>query len=177
MIRISITGPENSGKSDLAKALADHLNTAYAPECAREYLSKTNGKYTFEDLTEICKDQIEAEAEAESRANEICFFDTDMLVLFVWAKFRFGKIPDLIEREYRNRRYDHYLLCFPDLPWSPDPLRESPSREEREQLFSIYKRELESKNASFSVVEGKGDARLGSALKALMEKGFLDKKN
>lgn len=175
MIRISITGPENSGKSDLAKALADHYETAYAKEYAREYLSQTNGEYAFDDLTEICKGQIEAESEAESHADEICFFDTDMLVLYVWAKFRFGKIPELIEREYLTRRYDHYLLCAPDLPWSPDPFRESPSREEREQLFSIYKKELEAKKASFSVVEGKGDARLGSALRALMEKGFLDK--
>ena len=175
MIRISITGPENSGKSDLAKALAEHFQTAYAKEFAREYLAEPDGRYGFEDLTEICKGQIRAEEIAEAEATDICFFDTDMLVLFVWAKYRFGKIPEIISEQYRNRHYDHYLLCSPDLPWSPDPFRESPSREEREQLFSIYKKELEGKKASFSVVEGKGDVRVGSALKALMEKGFLDK--
>jgi len=71
------------------------------------------------------------------------------------------------------RKYDHYLLCKPDLPWSPDPLRESPSREERDILFNLYRNELESGKWSYSIVEGQGDERLNSAINALNGLKFL----
>ncbi len=173
MIRVAITGPESSGKSDLAKALADHFDTAYAPEFARVYLEKNGSNYSFEDLDEICRGQIAEEEKAVAAAKEICFFDTDMLVLKIWSKFRFGRVSNFVKQSALLRKYDHYLLCKPDLPWSPDPLRESPSQEERDVLFNLYRNELESGNCSYSIVEGKGDKRLDSAISAIKRLRFL----
>lgn len=167
MIRIAITGPESSGKSDLAKALANHFDTVYVLEFARDYLEENGSEYSFEDLDEICKGQIAREEKALSKANEICFFDTEMLVLKIWSMYRFGRVSSFIEQAVRERKYEHYLLCKPDLTWSPDPLRESPSADERELLFNLYRNELESQNGSFTVVEGKGRVRLDSALRGL----------
>jgi NadR type nicotinamide-nucleotide adenylyltransferase len=167
VIRIAITGPESSGKSDLAKALANHFDTVYAPEFARDYLEKYGTEYSLEDLDEICKGQIAEEERALAAAKKICFFDTDMLVLKIWSMYRFGRVSNLIEEAVREREYDHVLLCKPDLPWSPDPLRESPSAEERELLFTLYQNELESRGAPYSVVSGKGKDRLVSAVSAL----------
>ncbi|MGB6036389.1 MAG: AAA family ATPase [Cryomorphaceae bacterium] len=167
MIRVAITGPESSGKSDLAKALAEHFDTVYAPEFARVYLEKNGSNYSFEDLDEICRGQIAEEEKAMAAANEICFFDTEMLVLKIWSKYRFGRVSNFVRQATLLRKYDHYLLCKPDLPWSPDPLRESPSREERDVLFNLYRNELESGSCSYSIIEGQGDERLGSAVNAL----------
>ncbi|MFT6355054.1 MAG: nicotinamide riboside kinase, partial [Cryomorphaceae bacterium] len=89
MIRIAITGPESSGKSDLAKALANHFDTVYALEFARDYLEENGSEYSFEDLNEICKGQIAQEEMALAAAKKICFFDTDMLVLKIWSNYRF----------------------------------------------------------------------------------------
>jgi NadR type nicotinamide-nucleotide adenylyltransferase len=171
MIRIAITGPESSGKSDLAEALSKYYGTSYAPEYARAYLKKHGPEYTMEDLDEICRGQIEEEEKALARANRICFFDTDMLVLKIWSQFRFGRVSDFIEKAKTERHYDLHLLCKPDLPWTPDPLRESPEPKEREILFDLYKNELDSDGCTYSIVEGQGDARLKSAISAL--KHFL----
>lgn len=171
-LRIAITGPESSGKSDLAKALAEHFDTTYAPEYARIYLEKNGPEYAYEDLDEICRGQIAEEEKALAATKRICFFDTDMLVLKIWSKFRFGRVSNVIEQAMSERKYDHYLLCKPDLPWSSDPLRESPSREERDVLFNFYKNELESGNYTYSIIEGQGDERLNSAVNALKSLGL-----
>jgi NadR type nicotinamide-nucleotide adenylyltransferase len=167
MIRVAITGPESSGKSDLAKALAEHFDTVYAPEFARVYLEKNGPEYSFEDLDEICRGQIAEEEKALAAAKRICFFDTDMLVLKIWSMYRFGRVSNFIEQSALLRKYDHYLLCKSDLPWSPDPLRESPSAEEREILFNLYKNELESQGVSYSLVKGIDKDRLNSAIEEL----------
>ncbi|MCZ4408044.1 AAA family ATPase [Cryomorphaceae bacterium 1068] len=167
MIRIAITGPESSGKSDLAKALAQHFDTTHAPEYARIYLEKNGPEYAYQDLDEICRGQIAQEQKALAAAKRICFFDTDMLVLKIWSKFRFGRVSNVIEQAMSERKYDHYLLCKPDLPWSLDPLRESPSDAERNVLFTFYRNELESGRCSYSIVEGEENERLHSAVSAL----------
>ena len=51
MLRIAITGPESSGKTTLAIALAKHLKSKWVPEFAREYLEISNGKYDQEETT------------------------------------------------------------------------------------------------------------------------------
>jgi len=173
MIRVSITGPESSGKSDLAKALAAHFQTSYAREYARLFLSKKEEPYNFRDLDTICKGQLEEESKAMDEGNRIVFFDTDFLVLKIWSEFRFGKVSKLVSKTYEEVCYDHVLLCKPDIPWSPDPLRESPSDQEREVLFNLYKSELERGTRSYSIVEGLGDERLKSAIYGLKKLKFL----
>jgi len=58
LYRISITGPESTGKSALAKELAAHFNTVWVPEYAREYLEKLGRRYEFEDIAIIAKGQL-----------------------------------------------------------------------------------------------------------------------
>lgn len=40
IIKIAIYGPESTGKTTLAKQLATHFNTVWAPEFARDYLQE-----------------------------------------------------------------------------------------------------------------------------------------
>lgn len=168
ILKISITGPESSGKSLLSQALADHFDTSYAPEFARDFLEKTAGRYTFTDLDKIAKGQLKYEKEALARAkNNLCFFDTDMLVLKIWSEFRFGKLSPFIDSAFKHQSYDYFLLCKPDLEWHPDDFRESPDQKERNQLFEIYKSELEKINANYFVVEGFGHARIESAIEVV----------
>lgn len=173
ILKISITGPESAGKSELTNALADHYNTSYAAEYARTYLEKTDGTYDLSDLTEIAKGQLENEEKAITEARQICFFDTDMLVLKIWAEFRFALVPEVIESAFRQKRYDHYLLCKPDLDWEADPFRESPDQSERDKLFEIYKNELEKIGASYHVITGRGDLRLKSAIDFINRQIYL----
>ena len=61
--KVVIIGPESTGKSTLCEMLAQHFNTQWCPEFAREYLL-TNGKeYDFEDLLIIARGQLALEDE------------------------------------------------------------------------------------------------------------------
>ncbi len=171
MIKIAITGPEASGKSELSKKLAAHFQTSFAPEFAREFLEKSNGAYNFDDLDQIARGQIANEEDALKKASQVCFFDTDMLVLHVWSSFRFGKVSHLIKNVLQERLYDFWLLCKPDLPWEADPLRESPDQKERDELFEIYRDYLERNYPGrFAVIEGYGNERFQKAVKVVEEK-------
>ena len=44
-LKVVLFGPESTGKSSLAKELADHYNTFYVDEFARNYLQKKWNKY------------------------------------------------------------------------------------------------------------------------------------
>ena len=54
-MRIAILGPESSGKSTLAKALASELKIDFTDEYARTYLNNINREYHQNDLLEIAK--------------------------------------------------------------------------------------------------------------------------
>ena len=50
--KIVIIGPESTGKSTLCEQLAQHYNTSWVREYAREYLEQNGTDYGFEDLWE-----------------------------------------------------------------------------------------------------------------------------
>ncbi len=58
--KIVVIGPESTGKSTLCEKLADHYNTLWVPEYAREYLEKHGPEYTYEDLYDIAAGQLRA---------------------------------------------------------------------------------------------------------------------
>ncbi|HNQ83228.1 MAG TPA: ATP-binding protein [Bacteroidales bacterium] len=166
MYRISITGPESTGKSALAKELAAHFGTVWVPEYAREYLEKLGRRYEFEDIAIIAIGQLEQENRMAAKADQIVFCDTDMLVCKIWSEFRYGHCDAWLQKIVRSHVYDLYLLCDIDLPWEEDPLRENPK--ERQELFDIYLRELQKMNANFGIVTGTGDQRLRNAISAVV---------
>ena len=151
-LRIAITGPESTGKTALAQALADHFQTVWAPEYARHYLEKLGRPYRFEDLEPIARGQIQLEDDLAKQADRFLFCDTDMLVMKIWSEFKFGKCAPFITETLRERPYDLFVLCGTDIPWEYDPLRENPG--ERETLYHIYRQELSLLKAPFLEVTG-----------------------
>ena len=51
--KIVIIGPESTGKSTLCEQLAQHYETRWCPEYAREWLIQNGTNYTFKDLLTI----------------------------------------------------------------------------------------------------------------------------
>ncbi len=171
--RIAITGPESSGKSWLAKRLAEHFNTVWVEEYARTYLEKNGADYRFEDIAKIAAGQKEMERQSLRKANKILFCDTEPIVTKIWSSVVFGKVDDWIEKEIDTNPYGLYLLCFPDLPWEPDPLRENPDN--RTELFELYLKELNTRGFNFKIVKGNGEQRFQNALLFVNE--FLNRDN
>jgi len=164
---VSITGPESTGKSVLARQLAEHFKTVYVPEAARDYLNNLGRAYTFGDITLIAKEQLKTEDQMAAKASEFLFCDTDPLVTKIWSLYKYGRCDPWIEEQVKNHRYDLYLLCDIDLPWEEDPLREHPG--ERKELFALYKAELEKLGANYRIISGIGEDRLRKAILAVEE--------
>ncbi len=185
--KIVVIGPESTGKSTLCRQLAEHFETLWCPEYAREYLL-TNGKdYSFSDLLTIAKGQIAGEEYweevLEKRAAPLLeqdydipyFIDTNMIVMKVWSEFVFNQCHSFIDEQLAKRKYDHYLLCQPDLEWEKDELREYPDLETRERLFLIYKNYLEQQAVPWTIIKGKNQDRVRGAIQivnGILESSF-----
>lgn len=168
MYKIAILGPESTGKTALAKQLAEHFKTEWVPEYAREYVENLTRPYTYEDVCNIALKQIEEEEfyeNAESISDKYVFFDTDLIITKVWFDYRFGKIPDFLKERMKIGFFDLYLLCSPDLPWEADPVREHGN--DREYFFDWYKNEIEQTGKPNVIVTGIGNQRFQNALDAL----------
>lgn len=90
--------------------------------------------------------------------------DTDLAVIWVWWCVKFGPPPTWLERALNAQPARLYLLCQPDLPWQPDPLRES--RGERWPIHRRYVGLLSSRRLPFAEIGGSGAARSAAAVAA-----------
>lgn len=160
-MKVAITGPESSGKTTLTKALAEAINWIPIYEYSREYLAKTNGIYEFEDLEKIAEGHYRQIA--DTKGNLIV--DTDFIVMKVWSDVRFGKTAERVEELIAKNLFDLHIICLPDIPWEPDPLRENP--DDRDVLLNHYLRELEYSRKLFVSVSGTHQERLNKALKEI----------
>lgn len=160
--RIAITGPECTGKSQLANQLADHYQTVCTTEYARAYLDTLGRKYEYKDLIIIAQKQFEQENRLARKANNFLFCDTEFGVLKIWSEDKFRKCDPWIENRFKNHIYDLYLLMDINIPWTIDPQREDPNR--RQYLFDWYKRELNSLGVNWQIITGIGENRLKDAV-------------
>ncbi len=170
IIRIAVVGPESTGKSTLAEQLSTHFKTVWVKEFARAYLEKTDGKYSEKDLLAIAKGQIAAENALEKSATNIIICDTDLITIKIWSEYKYGTCDSWIIKQIQNRKYDLHLLCSPDIPWEPDPLRENHNN--RKHLYNLYKNELVANNFPFVEIKGGKAERLKTAI-TIIEKMVL----
>ena len=161
--KIVITGPESTGKTELAAALSIKYNALYIPEYARQYVENLDRKYTYADVEEIARQQIELESEFIKKTTKILFYDTYLIITKVWFDVVFHKHPDWLDNYIQESQIDLYLLCNTDLPWIADGIREN-GGEMRERLFEIYRDELDKYNFQYRIISGNGTDRTDNAI-------------
>jgi NadR type nicotinamide-nucleotide adenylyltransferase len=158
LIKIALVGPECTGKTTLAQALAESWGEPFVPEFSREYLEKLGRNYNQDDLLEIAKGQLEKEYEIAENASQYLICDTNTLVVKIWAEVRFGRAQNWIERQFLEKPYQLYVLCGCDIPWVQDELRENP--DDRVELYDHYKKALVRTGKRFIEVHGPVDERV-----------------
>ena len=162
MIKIAITGPESTGKSTISKALAEHFQVHWFPEYARDYLTPREGKYDYDDLKIIAQEQ-EEKRSSKKIADHVVFYDTENLVIQIWAEYKYGKVDPFITKLVQRQEFDHYFLASPEgMAWEYDPLRENPV--ERKALFIHYKSAVESHNFPHTILTGDANERIEKAI-------------
>jgi len=169
LIKIAVVGPESTGKSTIAQAVARHFDTVCVPEYAREYCKNLHNEYTLQDEVNMYYGQIALENTLIPLAkNNLLICDTTIMTIKIWCDYLFGDTPQDVKEEINNRHYDLYLLMDIDLPWEEDPLRDFP--EHREHFMGVWESELKSLKANYIIISGLGDERLNHALQAINRK-------
>lgn len=169
-----MTGAESSGKTTLAQALAAHYGTVWVHEAARSYLDARAGLgaaagYVEEDLLEIARLQVRIEeacaAMVPPEGPQLLICDTDLLTIRIWGEVKFGRSHPWVVEGTEQRPYHLWLLCRPDMPWEPDPLREDPHG--RDRLFALYERMLQQLGRPYVIVSGDHATRMRTATAAI----------
>jgi len=166
-IRIAVTGPESTGKTTLARQLAELFHGEYIPEFAREYVKKLPHHYTFQDVEIVARTQVEQYLSTKVSSEKMFIFDTWLIITKVWFKWVYGITPKWLEDQIKNCPIDLFLLCCPDLPWEADAVREN-GGENRMKLFEEYRQELIGYGFNFVEIRGTGDQRLTNAADVIL---------
>lgn len=164
-MKVAITGPESSGKTTLANALATHYGVNVIPEYAREFLEENGPEYTQADLDDIAEgheENLQIFLDEKSRINIV---DTDFVVLKVWSEYKFDFASTYINELVSENHFDLHVLCAPDIPWEEDPLRENP--DDRHVLFEKYIAVLNSFKKDFIIVNGAREERLKKSIEEI----------
>lgn len=103
-------------------------------------------------------------SQLEAQSSKLLFIDTDMYVMKVWCEYVFGKCHQFILDQIVERKYDLYLLCNIDLPWTKDELRAYPNEEPRRELYHIYKDILVNQCVPWVEISGQNEQRLEKAI-------------
>lgn len=169
--RIAIVGPESTGKTILARKLAEYYRGEWIPEYARKYMEVLDRPYTFKDVENIAHWLLDA-YHARQNSTQPVFFDTEMIITKVWFEVAFGRVPDAMDKWLRQMDFDAFLLCYHDLPWEPDPVRENGGKM-REILYHRYLSEIKKRDKPYSIIKGTGTVRIVNAVKALSNNTHL----
>lgn len=156
MQKVIFTGPESSGKTTMSKWYAEQIGGMYVPEFARIYFQAGNENYGLKDLEEIGRGQL-ALLESADQFERQAVCDTGMLVVKIWAELKFGVQLEFVNNSIVKDNLALYILCKPDIPWEPDPLRED--EHSRNELFEHYKMLLNKYQLRYQVLEGSLEER------------------
>ncbi len=171
-----MTGAESSGKTTLAQDLAQHFAAPWVPEFARSYLAQSRfidhpHDYSEADVEAIAAGQRSAEGTARAHCAGLLVVDTDLLVILIWMRERFGRVPEWIAESVRcaaqSPHERRYVLTTPEMPWAPDPLREHPDA--RVRLHLLYREALRENKLRFIEVVGDRKQRLEAVRRWLAE--------
>lgn len=166
MIRVAVTGSECTGKTTLARALAEHYGTVWVPEFVREFVEQKGAAPVLADVESIARGQAALEDEMTDRANRLLILDTDLLSTVIYSEHYYGSCPASVEQTVADRPADLYLLCDIDVPWSPDG-EQRDRGDRRQELQALFRDAMIQRALNFVEVSGSPRDRMRIARRAL----------
>ena len=170
-LRIAIVGAESTGKTALAQALAGRIAALTGQRCAwvGEWLRtwcEREGRTPRPDEQHAIAEHQHWMIDAAAAQHDVVVCDTTALMTAVYSDYLFNDrslAPYAIEQQ---RRCHITLLTALDIAWVPDGLqRDGP--QVREPVDAMLRAALARAGIGYSVVAGRGPARLAAALQAV----------
>jgi HTH-type transcriptional regulator, transcriptional repressor of NAD biosynthesis genes len=169
--RIVLIGAESTGKTTLAKQLAEAFQSTWLAEYGREYweAKMARGEPNVWDTCEfetIANEQCQRENEAARAANRILICDTDAFVTRVWhyryMNFWSEAVENIVET---HRRPDLYLLTDINTPFEQDGTRDGELI--RGWMHDVFLQDLIRTNRPYVQLIGSREERLRTAREAI----------
>ncbi len=172
--RIVLTGSESTGKTTLARQLAEATGAPWVPEYARGYAARKGSDLLESDIEPIARGQLALETRALIAGEPLIIFDTDLLSTAVYAEHYYGWCPEWVRRA-AFRRSGLYLLLDVDVPFVTDPTRGTALR--RAELHQRFLRSLAEAGVRHVTVSGGWQERLAKARELVaLESGGLSER-
>ncbi len=167
LIKIVLFGPESTGKTTLAQSLANHYQTNWVEEFARDYLQKKYDDSGLicepKDIMPIVEGQLKLEKKKALNAKKFLFCDTNPLQTYVYANAYYTNYENKrFETILNQLDYQLYFLTNIDTPWVKDDLRDKPT--ERHKMLKLFSDELKARNLKFTLLSGNENQRLQQAI-------------
>jgi len=145
----------------MAQKLAEHYQTVYVPEVARDLI--TSNDLTSDDYARIAIAQTAAVERATPLANRVLVCDTDLITTQLYASIYGVPHPAVLTELAAKETFDAYFLLNTDVPWVADGLRDLGHR--RAEMYMLFEQALTERGIRYVVVSGAGyDARLASVV-------------
>jgi nicotinamide riboside kinase len=172
-LKVAIVGAESTGKSHLARALADALAREFGLRCAvvdeylREWCERHDRTPRADEQMAIALEHVRRiDAAAAQRGLDVLLCDTTPLMVAVYSNLLFDDRSLEPLARACQQRMDATLLTSLDLPWVADGLqRDGPHV--REPVDACVRARLNDWGTAWSLVSGSGLARTASAIDAL----------
>jgi HTH-type transcriptional repressor of NAD biosynthesis genes len=152
---ICFYGPESTGKSTMAKQMAEIYQTEFVPEVARAMISSND--FTVADIIRIGEAQTQRTKDKLKTANKILFCDTDLITTQIYSRQYLKVVPEILFSLEKEIHYDKYFLFDIDVPWVADGLRDLSNQ--REEIMKIFEDELSKRNIQPIRVKGTWEER------------------
>jgi NadR type nicotinamide-nucleotide adenylyltransferase len=169
--RVAIIGAESTGKTTLARLLAEHYRTPWAPEYGRFYTEPMPDPaaiaWATPDFVHIAEVQNRLEDMLARHANRLLICDTDALTTWLWHERYIRRDAPEVRALAAGRRYALTILTTDDIPWEDDGTRDRP--EERALFQTRFVEELRASGRRFVQVAGTVEQRLDAATAAIDE--------
>jgi HTH-type transcriptional repressor of NAD biosynthesis genes len=157
---VALVGTESTGKSTLARALAQELDTLWVHEFGRELWEAQNLSGTFADHLKVARRQYEREQAALRHARRYLFCDTTAWTTLHWSLWAYGtadaRLIDLVEQTMHDYIW---IVCDNDFGWVQDGTREmaggAAARFQNQQIEDLARRGI-----SYEVVSGPVEQRI-----------------
>ena len=168
---LAIVGAESTGKSTLARALAERLSLDTGWRCVsvgeylREWCEREGRTPAAHEQAAIAAEQARR-IEAAAVGHDVVVCDTTPLMTAVYHRYIFGDRSLDAEALAWQRRCTLTLLTALDLPWLADG-HQRDGEHVREPVDAMVRDMLIGAGLPFVVVAGLGDARLEAAVDAV----------
>jgi NadR type nicotinamide-nucleotide adenylyltransferase len=166
--RLALLGGESSGKTTLARALAEALHTAWVPEYGRQRWEELRETLSVDELVQVGRTQVAWEHEhaqhAAVRTSGWLVCDTTPLTTLQYCLHDHGEAPAELQTLAR-RRYDLAVLCEPDFAFVQDGCRRDVGFRAAQHAWTLAR--LAEMGVQPLSVHGSVEDRVEQVLKAL----------